>query len=82
MCKWNRQSLSILEILILGYKHYNKIERYNDFLKAFSWILDKGIKEKIDFIIHTGDLFHNSKINPSTLSDVYYILNPISRIKQ
>ena len=59
----------------LGYKQYNKIERYNDFLKAFEWILNKGIEEKVDFFIHTGDLFNNSKLDPSTLSDVYYILS-------
>lgn len=45
----------------IGYSQYNLEERRNDFFKAFSDVIDYCIKNKVDFIVHSGDLFHHSK---------------------
>lgn len=58
--------------LHLGKRQYNLKERYNDYFKAFQWILDLAITEKIEFLLISGDLFDSKNINPSVLSDVFY----------
>ncbi|MFX1398153.1 MAG: exonuclease SbcCD subunit D [Promethearchaeota archaeon] len=60
--------------LHLGKKQYNLEERYQDNLKAFKWILDLSIREQVDFILISGDLFDNKKIGPSVLSEVYELI--------
>ena len=58
--------------LHLGKRQYNLKERYRDYFRAFQWVLDFAIKEKVDFILISGDLFDNKNINPSVLSEVFY----------
>lgn len=58
--------------LHLGKRQYNLTERYNDYFRAFQWVLDLAISEKVDFLLVSGDLFDNKNINPSVLSDVFY----------
>ena len=58
--------------LHLGKKQYNLKERYNDYFRAFQWVLDFAINEKVDFLLISGDLFDSKNINPSVLSDVFY----------
>jgi len=41
----------------LGYRQYNLDEREEDFYSAFHDAIDIAIKKKVDFIIHSGDLF-------------------------
>ncbi|MFQ5975496.1 MAG: exonuclease SbcCD subunit D [Candidatus Hydrothermarchaeales archaeon] len=41
----------------LGYRQYNLDEREEDFYSAFHEAIDKIIKERVDFVIHAGDLF-------------------------
>ncbi|UYP44660.1 hypothetical protein NEF87_000945 [Candidatus Lokiarchaeum ossiferum] len=59
----------------LGYKQYNLQTRYNDFIQAFQFILNKAIDERVDFVLIAGDMFNDSKVNPETLSKVYQILS-------
>ncbi len=53
----------------LGYSAYNPLDenginaRESDLYDAFDWMVDLAVKEKIDAVIHAGDLFHN--IRPS-----------------
>ncbi|MBD3193630.1 MAG: hypothetical protein GF317_01140 [Candidatus Lokiarchaeota archaeon] len=60
--------------LHLGKRQYNLEERYFDYFRAFKWILKRSIKEKVDFILISGDLFDNRKVGPSVLTDVFNII--------
>ncbi len=44
----------------LGYKQYNLDEREQDIYDAFNQVIDKAIEERVDVIIHSGDLFERS----------------------
>ena len=45
----------------LGYKQYNLPEREQDFYNSFNELIDKIIEERVDFVIHSGDLFEHSR---------------------
>ncbi|RBQ22504.1 DNA double-strand break repair protein Mre11 [Candidatus Methanobinarius endosymbioticus] len=51
----------------LGYRQYGLIEREGDFYNVFNEIVDKIIEERVDFIIHSGDLFEMAKPSPNAL---------------
>lgn len=44
----------------LGYRQYNLYERENDFYEVFNEAIDTILKERVDVIIHSGDLFDSS----------------------
>jgi DNA repair exonuclease SbcCD nuclease subunit len=58
----------------LGKRQYNLNERYIDYFHAFNWILDLSIKEEVDFLLISGDIFDKKNINPSVLSQLFYII--------
>jgi DNA repair exonuclease SbcCD nuclease subunit len=60
--------------LHLGKRQYNLSERYKDYFRAFNWILNHAIEQKVDFILIAGDIFDNKNINPTVLSDLIYII--------
>jgi len=41
----------------LGYRQYNLDERENDIYEAFNQIVEKILEERVDIVIHSGDLF-------------------------
>ncbi|CDG64408.1 MAG: repair protein SbcD/Mre11 [Methanobacterium sp.] len=45
----------------LGYRQYGLTERENDFFEVFDQTIDEIIREKPDFVIHSGDLFEYSR---------------------
>ena len=51
----------------LGYRQFGLFERERDFYEVFEKIIDKIIEEKVDFVIHSGDLFDNSRPAPVAL---------------
>ncbi len=51
----------------LGYRQFGLIERERDFYEVFGKVIDKIIEEKVDFVIHSGDLFENPKPSPMAL---------------
>ena len=51
----------------LGYRQFGLIEREKDFYEVFDKIIDKIIEEKVDFVIHSGDLFESSRPSPMAL---------------
>ena len=51
----------------LGYRQYGLIEREDDFYNVFNEIVDKIIDERVDFVIHSGDLFEIAKPSPNAL---------------
>ena len=51
----------------LGYRQYGLIEREKDFYEVFEKIINKIIEEKVDFVIHSGDLFETARPSPMAL---------------
>ena len=51
----------------LGYRQFGLYEREKDFYEVFEKIIDRIIEEKVDFVIHSGDLFDNSRPSPMAL---------------
>ena len=51
----------------LGYRQFGLIEREKDFYEVFDKIIDRIIEEKVDFVIHSGDLFETAKPSPNAL---------------
>ena len=51
----------------LGYRQFGLIEREKDFYEVFGKVIDKIIEEKVDFVIHSGDLFETEKPSPLAL---------------
>jgi DNA repair protein SbcD/Mre11 len=57
--------------LHLGKTLYGIKQRYNDFFKAFEWLLNKAIYEEVNFVLISGDLIDSErKVNPSTLGNI------------
>ena len=51
----------------LGYRQYNSRDRQSDFARAYFDIIDRAIKQKVDFVLLAGDLFEKRAIDPRTL---------------
>ena len=51
----------------LGYRQYGLFEREKDFYEVFEKVIDKIIEEKVDFVIHSGDLFETARPSPMAL---------------
>ena len=51
----------------LGYRQYGLIEREKDFYEVFEKVIDRIIEEKVDFVIHSGDLFETARPSPMAL---------------
>lgn len=45
----------------MGYRQYGLVERENDFFQVFDQAIDEIIRERPDFVIHSGDLFEYSR---------------------
>jgi len=45
----------------LGYRQYGLSERENDFFEVFNQIIEETVKERPDFVIHSGDFFEYSR---------------------
>lgn len=62
----------------LGRTNYKLKEREKDFYKAFKQSVDIALEEKVDFVIHTGDLF--DKGNP-THRTIIRAIRQLTRLK-
>ena len=51
----------------LGYRQYGLFEREKDFYEVFDKVIDRIIEEKVDFVIHSGDLFETARPSPMAL---------------
>lgn len=52
----------------LGKWQYNHKERYNDFGRAFVYIVEAAIQANVDFVVLAGDLFEKRSIDALTLN--------------
>ncbi len=59
----------------LGFQFYNIPERKRDFNRAFNWVLNKSIKEEVDFILLAGDVFNTNKSDPETVAAIYQMIS-------
>jgi len=59
----------------LGREQFQQPFRYADYVEAFRKAVERSIRENVDFILLTGDLFHVSKPSPKAIRDAIEILN-------
>ncbi|WP_235856318.1 metallophosphoesterase family protein [Methanolobus halotolerans] len=62
----------------LGYRQYHSEARRQDFMDAFSRVIDDAIEAKADAVVHAGDLFDSR--NP-TLDDILGAMELFSKLK-
>ena len=63
----------------LGYRQYGLLEREEDFYNVFEKTIDKIIESEVDFVVHSGDLFDNSR--PS-INALLCFQNGLARLKE
>lgn len=63
----------------LGYRQYHRPEREADFREAFYHVIDAGIDEGVDAVVHAGDLFDSSRPGIEALSDA---LEGLKRLRE
>lgn len=51
----------------LGKKQYGLDDRVDDFAVAFEWVCISAVKEDVDFVLISGDLFDKRNVNAKTL---------------
>jgi len=52
-------------------------ERYEDFFRSLSGIVEDAVSETVDFMLIGGDLFHTGQILPRTFARTIEILQPL-----
>ncbi|HIH40131.1 MAG TPA: exonuclease SbcCD subunit D [Halobacteria archaeon] len=61
----------------IGYRQYNLYEREDDFYNSLNQAVDKAIEERVDIIIHSGDLFNSPTPPIKALFSFKNVLNKI-----
>ena len=62
----------------LGYRQYGLVEREQDFMKAFSYCVNRAIELKADAVLFTGDQFEFAKPQGSTVD---FVKEAVDRLK-
>jgi DNA repair exonuclease SbcCD nuclease subunit len=65
----------------LGYRQYGLKQRLKDWSRATQEIVAYAIKNEVDFVLHSGDLFHSNLVDHTTLIHAIKILNPLREAK-
>lgn len=63
----------------LGKWQYNHKERYNDFGRAFVYIIEAAIAANVDFVVLAGDLFEKRSIDARTLNQAMHGLEKLAK---
>ncbi len=58
----------------VGYRQYNLDEREEDFYGALGQAVDLMLEERVDFVVHSGDLFNESRPTVRALIEVKRVL--------
>ena len=61
----------------LGYQQYGLRERVQDFFDVFKQALEIAKEEKVEFIIHTGDLFHTKRPDNEVLIQAIKLIKDV-----
>lgn len=54
-----------------------EVERYEDFFRCLTGIVQNALDETVDFVLIGGDLFHTGQILPKTLAKTIETLQPL-----
>ena len=63
----------------LGKAEFKLSERENDFYNAFRQVIDFAISKKVDFVIHSGDLFDVAK---PPIRAILFVMDQLRRLKE
>lgn len=63
----------------LGYRQYGLKQRLKDWSRATQEIVNYAIKNEVDFVLHSGDLFNSNLVDHTTLIHAIKILNPLKQ---
>jgi DNA repair exonuclease SbcCD nuclease subunit len=63
----------------LGYEQYGLRERAQDLARAFLQAVEVGLRERVDLVLHAGDVFHSRSLEPLTLLQATEILEPLRK---
>jgi DNA repair protein SbcD/Mre11 len=63
----------------LGYRQYGLKQRLTDWSRATEEIVTYAIKNKVDFVLHSGDLFNSNLVDHTTLIHAIKILSPLKQ---
>ncbi|MFZ0925629.1 MAG: DNA repair exonuclease [Halobacteriota archaeon] len=61
----------------LGYRQYGLKQRLQDWSHATQEIINYAVENKVDFVLHSGDLFNSNLVDHTTLIHAIKILNPL-----
>ncbi len=61
----------------LGHRRWNLPEREKDLYDVFDEVADIAIEEKVDLVLHAGDMFYKSDPPPQTYIRTYDILKKL-----
>lgn len=62
----------------LGYQQYGLKERKEDFMDAFEQVIDIAIEEKVETVVHAGDLFDKKNPGLSTIRNTLSLLKRLN----
>ncbi|MCK5660474.1 MAG: exonuclease SbcCD subunit D [Methanosarcinales archaeon] len=71
---WNMNFIHMADVH-LGYAQYNLPERFRDFAKSFSHVIEYADEHDVDFVLIAGDLFHKRNINAATYMQAHKTLD-------
>jgi DNA repair exonuclease SbcCD nuclease subunit len=54
-------------------------ERYEDFFRVFSYIIQRAAEEPADAVLIAGDLFHQAQVMPRTFAQTVEVLEPLKQ---
>jgi DNA repair protein SbcD/Mre11 len=63
----------------LGYRQYGLKQRLTDWSRATEEIVNYAIKNEVDFVLHSGDLFNSNLVDHTTLIHAIKILSPLKQ---
>jgi DNA repair exonuclease SbcCD nuclease subunit len=63
----------------LGYRQYGLKQRLQDWSRATQEIVNYAVKNEVDFVLHSGDLFNSNLVDHTTLIHAIKILSPLKQ---
>ncbi len=61
----------------LGYRQYGLNQRLIDWSNATREAIDHAVRHRVDFVVHSGDLFHSNLVDHTTLIHAIQLLTPL-----
>ncbi len=61
----------------LGYRQYGLNQRLIDWSNATREAIEYAVRHRVDFVVHSGDLFHSNLVDHTTLIHAIQLLTPL-----